>query len=82
MEVPRLRAAFFFFFSAEKTQSAVGSKALFLAVAYSVEVEADDEGNKLLNASACEVDGLPTREQSEIAFEVESYTNYMHACML
>ena len=43
-------------------------------------MEADDEGNKLLNASACEVDGLPTREQSEIAFEVESYTNYMHAC--
>ena len=40
---------------------------------YSVEEEADDEGNKFRSASACEVDGLPTREQSEMAFEVASY---------
>ena len=77
MPVPRFRAAFFFLFSAEKTQSAVGLKALFLAVIYSVEEEADDEGNKFRSASACEVDGLPTRAQSEIAFEVASY-KHMH----
>ena len=77
MEVPRFRAAFFFLFSAEKTQSAVGSKALFLAAVYSVEDEAVDEGNKFRSASACEADGLPTWEQSEMAFEVTSY-KYMH----
>ena len=77
LPVPQFRAAFFFLFSAVKTQSAVGSKALFLAVIYSVEEEADDEGNKFCSASACKVDGLPTRAQSEIAFEVASY-KHMH----
>ena len=43
-------------------------------------MEANNEGNKLLNASACEVDDLSTRGQSEIAFEVEFYANiYIHA---
>lgn len=59
-------------------QSAVGSKALFLAVKYSGEEEDDEEGNKFRSVSACEVDGLPTREQSEIAFEVASYIAIMY----
>lgn len=71
MLVPRFWAPFFFLFSAEKTQSAVGSKALFLPVIDSEEAE--DDGNKFLSVSACELDGFPIRVQSEIALEAASY---------
>ena len=65
----RLRAAFFLLFSVENTHSNVGSKALFLALACSVNSDADEDGKSLHNASACVHDGFPTREHTDVAFD-------------
>ena len=65
--VPRLRAAFFFFFSLVNTQSTVGSNTLFLCTGTGVEVE---EGNNFFSACAVTPVGfLPTRSQMVMAFD-------------
>lgn len=47
----------------------MGSKALFLALACSVNSDADEDGKSLRNASACVDDGFPTREHRDVAFD-------------